>query len=419
MQVYDVAIAGGGPAGSWLARELSRRNRRVILFERSTRLGEPNFSSAVSPLSVVDNFGLDRDCVAAAWDTGELYGPRSAVIWKFREPVGAVLDFRKLKSSLISEARECGAQILLATAVKSVHSGRAASCVVTENGRQTHARIVVDASGPAAVLATQLGLRKGISNNKSAGVELICRVSPLSEQQRRSVAFYFGSSYAPHGYAWIFPMGGTEVKIGVCVYQLGRYKHLNIGSLLNQFVSSIPWLRNRKVIERHAGVGYLQGGIEEHVKGNVLAIGDAADQVNPLAGEGIRHALQSARFASVVIERALAAGVAELQAYNALWKGYAGLRWKTCAGIARLMYTHFSDRMYDLLIKRLGKITPEEAFRVAFEYAATPVLQSFCRRRDRALVNSVSSSEPAAPAVPSIDAGGMRCCEYGEFRESP
>ncbi len=44
--IFDVAIAGGGPAGGWLARELARAGKSIVLLERSKVAGEPNFSSA-------------------------------------------------------------------------------------------------------------------------------------------------------------------------------------------------------------------------------------------------------------------------------------------------------------------------------------------------------------------------------------
>ena len=382
---YDVIIVGAGPAGSWLARELARSERRVLLIERSAVAGEPNFSSAVSPCPTAERFDLPRQAIAATWNIGKLYGPKSGVAWHFERPAGVVFDFRRLKGLLIGQAREHGAEVLLGTTVKGVRYGRKVSSVVTSAGETHDARIVVDASGAAAVLAVQLGLRREIVTTASVGIEQICRTGPLTAERQRTVEFYFGSAYVPHGYAWVFPMGCDTVKIGLCVYQARKYQPLRLGGLLAEFIAGMPWLAGCEIIEKHSGIGYLQGGIRQHVSGNVLAIGDAADQINPLAGEGIRHALESARFARGVIQQALAADESlALQAYNTLWKRYVGLRWRTCAWIAHSVYARFSDAALEFWTRRLGKLTPEEAFAVAFDYSPAPLVRALFRRRNRA-----------------------------------
>jgi digeranylgeranylglycerophospholipid reductase len=381
---YDVAIVGAGPAGSWLARELARSGRRVVLLERSTIAGEPNFSSAVSPWPTPDRFDLPRQAIAATWDIGKVHGPKTVVTWHFEGPAGVVFDFRRLKCMLIEQGRSLGAAVLLGTTVKGVEPGDPVSSVLTESRARYDARVVVDASGTAAVLAGQLGLRREISAKASVGVELICRTDALTAEQRRTVEFYFGSAYVPHGYAWLFPMARDTLKVGLCVYQARNHRPLRLRALLTEFARQIPWLGSYEVIEKHSGIGYLQGGIRQHVSGNVLAIGDAADQTNPLGGEGIRHALESARLAKGVIEQALAAGgSAPLHAYNALWRSYTGLRWRTCAWIAHAMYGRFPDWALEFCAQRLGKLTPEEVFAVAFEYAPAPLLRALFRRRDR------------------------------------
>ncbi len=46
---FDVIIAGAGPAGANLARELSKKKYKVLLIEKSKEIGQPNFSSAATP----------------------------------------------------------------------------------------------------------------------------------------------------------------------------------------------------------------------------------------------------------------------------------------------------------------------------------------------------------------------------------
>jgi flavin-dependent dehydrogenase len=339
----------------------------------------------VSPSPTPETYDLPRQAIASTWDIGKLFGPKSVVTWRFARPAGVVFDFRRLKCLLMQNAQSLGAQVLLGTAVKGVCAGHPASALVTASGKECQARVVVDASGTAGVLAAQLGLRREIKTTASVGIELICRTAGATPERQRTVEFYFGSAYVPHGYAWTFPMGGDAVKVGVCVYHARNYRPLHLGALLAGFTRRISWLGEYEVLEKHSGIGYLRGGIRQHVRGNVLAIGDAADQINPLAGEGIRHALESARIARQVIEAALDRNdPAALQEYNALWSRYVGLRWRTCAWIARSLYSRFSDGVLEFCTRRMGKLEPEEAFRVAFDYAPMPLAWAMVRTRDRA-----------------------------------
>jgi geranylgeranyl reductase family protein len=393
--IYDAAIVGAGPAGSWLARELARNGFGTILLERSSRWGEPNFSSAVAPEGVVDEFGLARSAVAARWTTGKVYGPRTVVTWDFGRAAGVVFDFRELKAALMREAAALGVEVRLGTTVKSAQPGADVTSVLTTDGQTIEARVVVDASGWAGVLADQFGVKRD-KRDPVVGVELICRTDSMPAAFERNVEFYFGHRWSPHGYAWVFPMSTAEVKAGVCVYRLKRFPRLKLGEILNKFVASVPWLKGCEIVERHGGFGYLRGGVSEHVSGNMIAIGDAADQINPMAGEGIRHALHSARIAHGVICRALhSANVAELKQYNRLWKDYVAHRWKACAITAELLYRFAPDSVFEFFTRRFGKLTPEEALEVAFDYRSIRLLATFFRNRDRALVSPIAQAAAA------------------------
>lgn len=383
---YDVAIVGAGPAGSWLARELARGGFTTILFERAANLGEPNFSSAAAPYGVTEEFQLPCQSVAACWTVGKVFGPRSTVTWDFEKPAGVVFDFRALKAGLITEAGKAGAEVRLGTMIKSAQNGSGQVEISTYAGESIRSKLVVDASGSARVLATHFAFVTP-KCHPAVGVELVCRTESVPAEVQHTISFYLGRNWAPHGYAWLFPMQKGEIKVGICVYRLKRYANLKLGDVLDRFVASVPWLAGATVIEKHGGFGYLQGGVRQHVAHNMIAIGDAADQINPLAGEGIRHVLHSARFAYRVISRALKTGsVGELQEYDRLWKNYVAHRWRACAIAADLVYRFAPDVLFEFLTRRFGKLTAKEALQVGFDYRSVLLLASMFRVRDRALV---------------------------------
>ena len=380
--IYDVAIVGAGPAGSWLARELSKNNKSVILFERATEIGDPNFSSAGSPYYIKQKFDIPEDSIAATWNIFKIVGPTHDVSWSYPETKGLVLDFRKFKKNFIEQAQLFGTVTKLGTSVKKIIEGVPA-ILVTEKDEEYAAKIIVDSSGSTGVLAKQLGLRKSIPGAPSIGIEIICEILDVPKDQNKTIEIYLGKTWAPHGYAWIFPMGINRFKFGICAYHISDYdKNYNLDSALNNFISQIPWAKKYNVIEKHGGLIYGQGGIKNHIQNNVIIIGDAADQVNPLGGEGIRHALQSAMFASEVIIKSLDTGnTAILKEYNKLWSKYIGRKWLYSTWISKIAYHSYTDPVLDSFFEKAKKLTPNEAFEIIFEYNFLYKLKSFLMHR--------------------------------------
>lgn len=376
---FDVAIVGAGPAGSWLARELTKNNVSVILFERSSVAGEPNFSSAGSPLYVPERFNIPKEAVAAYWDIIKITGPQSEKEWQFQKPVGVVFDFRKLKKLLLQEAEKGGAKISLNTMVTGI-TNQGTKTIVKTNKGDYEAKIVIDASGPSGVIASQMGLRKQIPTIPAVGLEIIGRVPNAPDLQSRTLHFYISRVLTPHGYGWIFPMEGKEFKIGIAVYRLADYR-INLEQTLDALIKKIPWAQELHISEKHGGALYGRGGISNHVLKNIIVIGDAADQVNPLGGEGIRHAFQSATFASQVIVDALhSRNLKALKKYNSLWKKYKRKKWFLSYLLSKTIYHHYSDTMHERVIKLFAKLTPEEVFEILFEYRFFILFRALFRR---------------------------------------
>jgi len=159
----DVIVAGGGPAGSAAAIACAQRGLRVILFERDRfareRPGEtlhPGLEPLLGQLGVADRLA-------------NVIGARHAGIWiewngeRRFEPFGADAsgpwsgmqvwrqDFDGL---LLERARELGVTVHQPSAVKAMHGD---GMVETSAGRQ-HARLLIDATGRARLLARRLGI---------------------------------------------------------------------------------------------------------------------------------------------------------------------------------------------------------------------------------------------------------------------
>ncbi len=307
--------------------------------------------------------------VAATWDKLVIASPHVSKEWNFPQPAGHVYDFRALKRGLLEQAAQSGADIRLGYEVTEMRRINDQTEVLTAKGESCMARIVVDASGPTGVLAWKAGLRERKLCPPSSGLE-VCVEHESFRGKQRTMQVFFGSTWAPCGYAWIFPMGGTQLKAGVCTFQPETRTHdADLNVMLKNFMDRLPWLACGRIVETHGGYLYLTGGIPTHVKDNLIVIGDAADQTHPLYGEGIRHVLQSARFAKGVILEALDANtIAALQSYDPLWKAYIGKQWSRAAKIGRRVYPNMRDKTYDRIMRVVSHLPAQEVFDIGFRY---------------------------------------------------
>jgi flavin-dependent dehydrogenase len=173
--LYDVAIIGGGPAGSTAAALLARAGRRVVLFEREKfprfHIGEsllPFSMKAFTRLGLHEKFlsagflkKYGGEIMGACSDSGTKFyfkdGYRSQTDHAYQVTRG---DFDKV---LLDHAAESGAEVHERTAVEAVEfSNQGVDLSVRSNGSSNsiRARYLVDASGRTSVLGRQFKIKK-------------------------------------------------------------------------------------------------------------------------------------------------------------------------------------------------------------------------------------------------------------------
>src|SRR5215471_2814508 len=116
---FDVAIIGGGPAGSAAAIILSRAGRRVLMIEKddkqSFKVGEslpPGALPLLTELGVQERFDADNHLVShgnqSAWGNDRLHSTDF-----IRDPNGSGWHLNRplFDSMLRKTARECGAEV--------------------------------------------------------------------------------------------------------------------------------------------------------------------------------------------------------------------------------------------------------------------------------------------------------------------
>jgi flavin-dependent dehydrogenase len=108
------------------------------------------------------------------------------------------------------------------------------------------------------------------------------------------------------------PNNQANVGLGVLTNQI-KNKNINLKKTLQKIINEYDGIKERFInaepIDEVKGWGLPLGSSHKRLSGErYLLIGDAGSLIDPLTGEGIGNAFQSAEVASKLIERALIAG---------------------------------------------------------------------------------------------------------------
>lgn len=377
---YDVVIAGGGVGGLYCARELSRKGYKVILFENSSTPGEPNFSTAGTSKSIVEEFSLDRASIADEINK-IIYGTLSNEhSWEFDRTIGYVLNFKKTKVILSQQAQDLGAEVVWGEkVVRPIHDRTRTTGVETKT-RSVNGRYFIDATGSKRILLKQL-TGKNHTRRPTIAMEYIVRQKDDTfDNFKNSMSFYFDTTFVPYGYYWVFSNGEGTYKVGICESEVvpGKIKY-GLEDRLKLFTEKRFGQPKFDLIEKHANSITLQNYMHELVYGNVLGIGDTIGMINPLVGEGIRHSLKSAKFAVESISHA-AENEGPLSSYENKIRNYKKRRWVLMDLLGTGLFRNKSSntqRFYEEFIRFGKNVDADGVLDLGFDYKLSVLLKPF------------------------------------------
>ena len=335
----DVAVVGGGPAGSAAAAALARAGRDVVLIDRSLFPRDKCCGDGLTTgaLRELEQLGLDPVDVAS-WQTLDaawLRSPSGRTV-EFPFPsdgvFGAVARRTDLDLALMELARAAGAKVHDGHALAGATWSSEGVTLTVAGMQPIAARYVVGADGMWSPLRKAIGLADqtaGYLGEWHAFRQYYEAPGPLARQ----LWIWFEPDLLP-GYAWSFPLPGGKVNIGFGIRREPGEPTRAMAPLWRE-------LCQRPHIAEILGAGAaaegphkawpipagLAAGTDGVVGagGRVLFVGDAARACDPMTGEGIGQALETARLAATAVLDAGPAspGLAANRYRSALARGMA------------------------------------------------------------------------------------------------
>lgn len=324
---YDVVVIGAGPAGSTAARFAAEAGASVLMMEKDRDVGYPvRCGEAVSHEGVVQFIEPDPKWIASTITRFRIVAPNGKEVLPRLDGKGYVLERRIFDYEVAKLAAREGAEVITKAyaydLIKSDGKAVGVRALIKDEKVEIQAKVVVAADG----VESRVG--------KWAGIDTTCHIRDMEscaqmtitgvEVEEDTLDFYFGDQISPGGYLWIFPKGKNTANVGLgvsveCAKQKAAIRYLE------EFLE--------KRFPKAAVLTHIAGGVpcaktcDTIVKNNVMLVGDAAHQVNPVSGGGIISGMIGGMIAGQVAGEAVRMNdLSHLTEYQKRWHKRLGWR---------------------------------------------------------------------------------------------
>jgi flavin-dependent dehydrogenase len=327
---YDVAIAGGGPAGAAAAMALARAGLRVLVADAAQadhfKIGEglpPNARSLLDELGIAARVAATQSLPSygtlAAWGSSQLHANDTVF---GLHGAGFALDRTAFDTALREAAADAGATVVtdarLLPSDATSRDGLRLTLRTAHGDNEITCRRAIDATGRAASLARRFGATR---QRDDALVAFHLRLAPTRDGDTSGTTLV-ESVRDGWWYSVRLPRGERLVALLVDAPDADRRRLLDADTFMDELAATTH------LSEHVANWGYrplgqprgadASGGRLDHAAGDGwLAVGDAAVSFDPLSSKGIANALYTGLAGARATQAALADDAAAPTRYAA------------------------------------------------------------------------------------------------------
>jgi len=359
-QHYDIIVVGAGPAGSTAARYAAAGGASVLMLEKDRDVGYPvRCGEAVSHEGVIQFIEPDPKWIASTVTKFRLVAPNGKSVVPRLDGTGYVLERRIFDYELAKLAAKEGAEVVTKAYVYDLlkdHNGAAVGV------RALIKDVKVDIRCTIVVAADGVESRVG----KWAGIDTTCHIRDMESCAQMTISgidvepdvldFYFGDEVSPGGYLWVFPKGRNTANVGLGLSVEEAKKKPAIKFLHEFMEKKFP---NAAILTHIAGGVPCAKTCDRIVAHNVILVGDAAHQVNPVSGGGIISGMIGGMIGGQVAAEAVAKDdLSHLAEYEKRWHKRLGWRHEVFYNIKEAIASFSDDTLNNICDSALE--LPEE-----------------------------------------------------------
>lgn len=317
--LYDVAIIGGGPAGSTAATLLARKGRKVVVIERENfprfHIGE---SLLPYSMAAFDRLGVREKLEKWAQPKfgGEIAttcGTRSRKFYfkdgfRLKHQSAYQVTRSEFDKMMLDNARESGVEVFEGTCVEQLEFHAGCVSLKTKNGPGgIRAKYLIDCSGRHALVGNHFKLRKAYEHLRKFSLYAHFDNMPREEGIDGTLTHLIrGNGF----WFWIIPLTPTRTSVGL-VMDSAHFRQLNKTpeDVFYDFLQGQPVMRERmgdgvRVTQVYA-VGDYSYRNTRFAGDRWLMAGDAAGFIDPIWSTGVFLAILSGEQTAETINQAL------------------------------------------------------------------------------------------------------------------
>jgi digeranylgeranylglycerophospholipid reductase len=347
---YDIIIVGASISGLYSGWKLASSGFRVGIFDRKHTIGLPiRCGETTGNRTELERFlSIDEAWIARDIEGCTIHYGQEKCITKNIKNFGVQLYRDKFEVYLAENAASNGAEIFLDTNIESLLWMDSAACGIKSDRNENYsAPLIIGADGCESKVGRWAGITEHVPLQEAfSAIQYRIKSNFCNDHY---LHFFIGTTVIPGGYIWVFPRSESEISVGAGLYRSNN-QTLKVKALLDTFIKeNIPGSQCTAMI---TGCAPLSLSPKNLYKNNVLVVGDAARQVNPVTVGGIMNALEAADFAVKAILSGRAGNVSRAirKEYSIRWKKNQRRHQKICY-LLKEVFLECSDKELDSLIK--------------------------------------------------------------------
>ena len=289
----DVLVVGAGPAGSSAARAAAEAGAKTIFIDKKKEIGVPVQCAEAIGKYLIPFLPFKIPEEQLIWKIGGMSFRAEGITIERSEGLwsGYAINREKFDKWLANSAIESGAKLHLETELVDLEFSEkyhvTKAIVKAGDGmREIEPKVVVAADGVHSKVLNKLGF----TNLKDkCGEVLSFELNNLNLYKPTYEQLYIGD-FAPGAYAYIFPLSKSRANVGVA----SLFQTKKIERCYAEFLE-IPEVRkqltNGEKVAEKSGLAPIHYLADKWVYGNILLVGDAANQNFKPFIEGILPAI--------------------------------------------------------------------------------------------------------------------------------